>query len=1114
MSRPIFFDASGKRRKWMLRGLFALILLIAAAAVVLAASIAEVSVPDPLPLRMEHPQPRALPAQIASIKHGLSKRVRNAERRLGWLPKTPAPRGGDDPIMSAFYVPWDDGSRASLQRHAGELDWVVPGLASVSGPKHDFVYRHDPIFTRIINSQLHRPKVLPMVQNAVAGNWDGKGTAAMFADPAARKRVIDSTADMLTAEHAAGVVFDFEDLPATAHRNYLRFLAEAHARFAPLGLLVTATVPVGDPDWNLAAYAKVADRLFIMDYDEHYMGGEAGPIASQPWFVQQLRESVKAIGPAKSIVAIGSYAYDWHGEVDALSIEEAWLAAHDSAATIAFDPVSGNPTFSYEEDGVAHHIWMLDAATAWNQLRATRIAGVGGLALWRLGSEDPGIWPVFAAYGKTQIPDISTIVPVGNVDVEGNGEILRIESVPTNGSRTISMDSRGLVHDEKFNSLPTPYVVRRTGYIPGKVALTFDDGPDGEWTPKILDILKAKGVPATFFVIGENAMSHPTLLNRIIDQGSEIGSHSYTHPNLALESEQGTKIELNATQRLIQAYTGRSVRLFRAPYFGDAEPTTADELVPALLAQRAGYVNVGLHVDTEDWQRPGVDEIVNNAITQVEAGNPERSGQVVLLHDGGGDRSQTVEALPRIIDGLKARGYTFVTASALAGLDNAQAMPVVEGSDLLAVRADVGIFLFLAGLQWLLKWLFFVAITLGIARAVLIAALAIRSNAKANRPVPPPIDPDRFVSVIIPAFNEARVIESSVNRVLASTNVRIEVIVVDDGSTDETSPIVARAFAGDSRVRLLTLPNGGKAHALNQALKMASGDIIVALDADTEFEPETIARLSRWFADESIGAVAGNAKVGNRINLATRWQSVEYVTAQNLERRALDRFDAITVVPGAVGAWRRTALDAVGGYPVDTLAEDQDLTIAIQRKDWLVHYDIDAVAWTEAPETLRSLAKQRFRWAFGTLQCLWKHRSVLRTGKPAGLALVGLPQAWLFQIVFALISPVIDLALVTSAISTTIRVHQHGWAQTHSDLIRMGVYWLAFTSIDVLCGWIAYRLEPREKRFPMFLLLAQRFVYRQLMYSVVIRAVSAAMSGPWVGWGKLERSGKVAAVQQ
>jgi cellulose synthase/poly-beta-1,6-N-acetylglucosamine synthase-like glycosyltransferase len=412
----------------------------------------------------------------------------------------------------------------------------------------------------------------------------------------------------------------------------------------------------------------------------------------------------------------------------------------------------------------------------------------------------------------------------------------------------------------------------------------------------------------------------------------------------------------------------------------------------------------------------------------------------------------------------------------------------------------------LAAASAVLTWLFYVAITLGIARAVMMAGLA-RLQVHRHRRTPPVHTPS--VSVIIPAYNEERVIVSSVTRVLASDYPAVQVIVADDGSRDATSALVRAAFADDPRVRLLTLQNGGKAAALNRALQDADGEILIALDADTQFEPQTIMRLARWFADPKIGAVAGDARVGNRVNLVTRWQAIEYITAQNLERRALAGFDAMTVVPGAVGAWRRSALDAVGGYPEDTLAEDQDLTIAIQRAGWRVTYDPRAIAWTEAPETFRALAKQRFRWAFGTLQCLWKHRGILRARKPSGLALVGLPQAWLFQIVFAAISPLIDLALLLSIVGTTLRVSQHGWAQTSGDVGMMALYWAAFTAIDAICGWVGYRLDGHGQRFPAFLLIAQRLVYRQIMYGVVLRAISAAIGGWTVGWGKLERTGRV-----
>jgi cellulose synthase/poly-beta-1,6-N-acetylglucosamine synthase-like glycosyltransferase len=527
-----------------------------------------------------------------------------------------------------------------------------------------------------------------------------------------------------------------------------------------------------------------------------------------------------------------------------------------------------------------------------------------------------------------------------------------------------------------------------------------------------------------------------------------------------------------------------------------------------VVAQKQGYTVVGLHVDPDDWKRPGVDAIIQGVLTDVAGAAPDHSTNVVLLHDGGGNREQTIEALPVIIRELRARGYTFVPVSKLAGLSYDAVMPPIRGSDLLAVRADVAIFVALAAIASGLRWMFFIAITLGIARALILAGLALRQRLRERGEAPVYVP---TVSVIIPAYNEERVIESSVRRVLASDYPAIELIVADDGSKDRTSEIVAAAFGDDPRVTLLTLANGGKAAALNRALQQAKGEVIIALDADTQFEPETIRRLARWFADDRIGAVAGSAQVGNRVNLVTRWQAVEYITAQNLERRALAGFNAITVVPGAVGAWRRAALDAVGGYPEDTLAEDQDLTIAIQRAGWRVTYDPDAVAWTEAPESFRALAKQRYRWAFGTLQCLWKHRGLYRDKNARGLAWIGLPQAWVFQIIFAAISPLIDLALVSAIFATGVRIAQHGWEQTRGDVGTMAIYWVAFTAIDVGCGWVAYCLNSRRIRYPALLLVAQRFVYRQLMYWVVLRAISSALGGWFVGWGKLERTGRVGA---
>ena len=1097
MKSPVFFDSTGKRRRLVGRLLAFFLTLVVVCAVGFATTIVHVPTTSALDFTHERQQPLPFKTRIARLRHR--------------VPALPDLSGAKRPIQVGFYVPWDEESGSSLSLHYNQLDWVVAGNASILRRTGKLTVRNDAPLRAIIRNRMHRPKLFLMVQNVDDKVWFGPEMEQLLHDQRRSDQLVTDMIAAITKMHWQGAVFDIENMDNSALPAYADFLARAHARFTKAGLLMDVTVPAGEPAWNLRRFADAVDHVIFMNYDQHWQGGESGPIAAQDWFAEQLADARSKIPQPKLIVAVGNYGYDWHdGVADALTVNEAWLAARDSGGAPTFDPASSNSGFAYEEDGHKHTVWLMDAATSWNQLSLLR--GVAGIALWRLGSEDPGFWDVLAANQSHRRPQLEKIPPAPGTDVEGSGEILRIDAMPKGGQRKVDFAIDGSIIGEQLLDMPTPYVVRRTGGDnPKLLAITFDDGPDPDWTPPILDILEREHVPATFFVIGENALEHPEILRRIARDGNEIGNHSYTHPNLAEVSPLGIRLELNATQRLIEAYTGRSTRLLRPPYFGDAEPTTEDELVPAAIAQQHGYTIVGLHIDPGDWRTPGVQTIIDKTLQQIHDATPERTGNIILLHDSGGNREQTIKALPVIIDRLKAEGYTFVPVSRLAGLSRDTVMPPVKGPDLIAVRADVAFFIGIAVFGYVLRWLFFFAIALGIARAACMTVLAlIDRNASGSAPKDGTQPP---VSVIIPAFNEETVIVASVARVLASNYPSVELIVADDGSKDATSALVARHYGDDPRVRLLTLENGGKASALNRALVHATGSIIIALDADTQFMPDTISKLVRWFANPRVGAVAGNARVGNKINLVTRWQAIEYVTAQNVERRALDALKAITVVPGAVGAWRREALDAVGGYPEDTLAEDQDLTIAIQRAGWWVEYDVEAVALTEAPESFRALGKQRYRWSFGTLQCLWKHRAVLRRGRPRGLAWFGMPQAWLFQIIFAALSPIIDLALVVSVVGTWIQISQHGWAQTQSDVLRMGGYWLLFVVIDLFAGWIAYRLEPTRQRFPALLMIMQRFVYRQLMYGVVIRSIHAALRGQVVGWGKLQRTGSVTLPQ-
>jgi cellulose synthase/poly-beta-1,6-N-acetylglucosamine synthase-like glycosyltransferase/peptidoglycan/xylan/chitin deacetylase (PgdA/CDA1 family) len=651
-------------------------------------------------------------------------------------------------------------------------------------------------------------------------------------------------------------------------------------------------------------------------------------------------------------------------------------------------------------------------------------------------------------------------------------------------------------------------VIDRYGAHPGWIALTFDDGPDSHWTNQILDILKAKNAPATFFLIGKNMQAHPGIVKREFNLGMELGSHTYTHPNIAALPVAETDLELNATQRLFAVITGRSFRLFRPPYFGDAEPSTPAEVNPLVAAQKLGYLIVGLRIDTDDWKKPPASVIVQRVLDRLAqpATADEPAGQVVLLHDSGGDRSRTVEALPALIDQLRARGYKLVTVGQLAGLTPDQAMPPTNRSwlELTLDRIGFGIF---REIDVFLTFLFLSAIGLGVLRLVFLAILSVVHKLGENKRRPADLDPETgpLVSVLIPCFNEEKVIASSVARILESEWTRLEILVLDDGSSDGTSAEVEKHFAGEQRVRLMRFPNGGKALALNRGLDVVKGEIVVALDADTLFPPSTIARLARWFVDPKVGAVAGNALVGNRRNMVTRWQALEYVTAQNLERRALAALGAVTVVPGAVGAWRRSALEQLGGYPADTLAEDQDLTMAVQQAGWRVEFDPDARAYTEAPETVAGLLKQRFRWSFGTLQCIWKHRDATFNPKRPVLGFIALPQIWLFQIILASAAPLVDLAVIWSLISATLDHFFHPVEWSSDQLIQSLLYWAVFIFVDLSAAALGMALEKRAPWTDLPWIPVQRFGYRQLMYYVVVKAVITAVRGPRVSWGKLER---------
>ncbi|WP_234331042.1 bifunctional polysaccharide deacetylase/glycosyltransferase family 2 protein [Streptomyces sp. NRRL F-4474] len=617
---------------------------------------------------------------------------------------------------------------------------------------------------------------------------------------------------------------------------------------------------------------------------------------------------------------------------------------------------------------------------------------------------------------------------------------------------------------------------------PRTIALTFDDGPDPVWTPKILDVLRRNGVPATFFTVGTRVAENPDLARRIVAEGHQIGLHGFTHTDLGAASAWRRSLELRETQLVIAGATGVTTPLLRPPYSSTGKALGDADWDAVVQAGEEGYLTVLTTLDSQDWRRPGVEAIVAAATPA------DSAGQVVLLHDAGGDRSQTVAALEQLVPRLKASGWTFATVGDAVALPTA-----VRSADTADRWQGMALIAALRTSGWILdvlSWLLWAAGAISLLRAVAVFVAARRHVRMRRRPWGAAVTEP--VSVIVPAYNESAGIEAAVRSLLASDH-PVEVIVVDDGSTDGTADIVeALRLPG---VRVIRQQNAGKPAALNTGIAAASCNLLVMVDGDTVFEPDAVRMLVQPFAQRRVGAVSGNAKVVNRGGLLGRWQHIEYVVGFNLDRRLFDLAECMPTVPGAVGAFRREALLRVGGVSDATLAEDTDLTMALCRDGWRVVYEERAKAWTEAPASLGALWKQRYRWCYGTLQAMWKHRGALaQRGQAGKLGRRGLVYLLMFQVLLPLLAPVVDVFAV--------------YGLVFLDPLRILGLWTAFLLLQVLMGVYAFRLDG-ERPGPLWSLPLQQFVYRQLMYLVVIQSVFTAVAGSRLRWQRMERYGSL-----
>ena len=1168
MNKQVFYDPHRKRWK-RLRRIFDMLALIGL--VLGAIFIINLWRMKPLPeLLLQAPKRnyRAL-ANPQTVTKPAQKLRRSAHRKTD-RKASDIPLNSGEGLRAAYYVVDDPASYSSLKQHINQVDLLFPEWIHVVTPDGNLTgYTEDNSPFAVVDSAgVHQVDRENQVAKTIAKNHAGTEIFPLVNnyDPV-KGEFLPSIGDFLTSDESRanfvkqidtflaanpsyhGISLDLEDIPTDAQSGFNALVAALYSDLHSHHLRLYVNTPVDDDDFNLKFLANNSDGLLLMDYDQHQIDSGPGPIAAQDWFVTNLKNVLQTVPKNKVICSLGSYGYDWTTAMPEtvgrgrrkkiipgkvlnsrnLSTQEAWQEAYDSEAQLQLDDDSLNPHFAYDDEDahVRHQVWFLDAVTVLNQMRAAKALGIQTFALWQLGSEDNSLWKIWDYPEKADpVTDLAHVPPGYDVDTEGNGDILRITRRPQNGERTITMDDDtsvpvGLrtITQESMVSYPLSYTVEQYGYNPKKIALTFDDGPDPEWTPKILAVLKKYNVIGTFLMIGESAENNIGLMKRVYRDGQEIGNHTFTHPDISEISNAEVDLQLNLTERLFAAELGVQPLFFRPPYSIDQEPDTNDQAAPVDRIQGMGYTILGDKIDTNDWDehpRKSPQEITDSVFAQIAGMNthPWTKGSIILMHDGGGDRSATVAALPLLITTLRAHGYEIVPVSDLLGKTRSEIMPPLTPHQRWQARADAVTFFFVGFFQNFVVDLFFIGDILMSARLLILGVCAVIDRFRKRKNYATPAYTPK-VAVLIPAYNEEKVIVRTIRSVMMSTYKNIRIIVIDDGSKDNTYKVARAAYPADiasGRLTVLTKPNAGKAEALNFALQHIEEEIYVGIDADTVIAHDAVARLVPLFANPKVGAVAGNAKVGNRVNLWTRWQALEYITSQNFERRALDLFNVVPVVPGAIGAWRTAPVKEGGGYHSNTVAEDADLTMNLLEQNYHVIYEDQALAFTEAPVTADGLMSQRFRWSYGVLQAVWKHRGGITRNRAMGL--FALPNILIFQIFLPLVSPLIDLMFVFGILHFFIDKHFHPMTASPDGFYKLLAFFLVFIMIDFVTSALAFALErkhPASKGdgWLLFHIWVQRFTYRQLFSVVLFKTVKRAIDGKPFSWDKLDRTAKM-----
>lgn len=810
------------------------------------------------------------------------------------------------------------------------------------------------------------------------------------------------------------------------------------------------------------------------------------------WSETQIARLKADIPTDKLRIALATRATVWKSgwiTSETLTYPEAMLSAYKQSASQAFG-ASENALKLYlvDETGRPTHFWVPDAATLIRTLDA--IGEPRGAILWPIGGEDPSFWE--AEYNLSDLPqevDLSHFVAV-----VGEGPFPVLASDSQLGSRKTILSPDGKLEDVIYEAFPAPSQIDLIGQTDrATAAITFDGVGTPESLDSILASLSARSVEATFFLDVADVLFREDQIERIVAQGHSIALQTRIRPHLSHTKSVFLRARSKLTQHALAHHLGIVALIVREPGVAGENIKSIAELDQLRKSQSAGLlpIRIGLTAPSDPKDiGPFIDLVQQRILTEVT--------QIIRFDLSEGSSSSAAIVLGEVLAAIENDGITIRSLPGIAGTVRDLLQPPVISA---LRKSDDLVYAFLR-ISWRGVESFVTLLALVVALrgpAFLGMALFWRNRFRSG----PAFEP--AVTVIVPAYNEATVIERTIRSILASRYPSLSVLVVDDGSTDDTVDILRSAFLDDNRVALIRQSNRGKWYAENAAIDVIETDFFVVVDADTLLDPNALGHLMRPFADERVGAVAGTVEVGNPVNFIALCQKLEYLISQSVMRRAYEVFDGILVVPGAIGAWRVEAVRKAGLVSGDTITEDADLTVAVHRAGYKVAFQPEAVSYTEVPETASAFLKQRLRWSLGMLQVSRKHARSIIEGRSVGI--ISIIDALWFRVTSSVVFPIVDGFLVLLVVDGVI----HLWLGDTAAVLEISPFFvgslllivLADASLVVAAFWFDGKGDWRL--VPLVPLL--RFGYRQLLYISSFRSILHAIKGQMRGWQKLARTG-------